>query len=233
MKRIALVFCILTVFIAGCGTPVITLTEDERSTIVTYASGVLLKYNRAADKGLTSATLSEEEETTEEKSAEETATDEEETTDASSESSEETSYAPDSDAVAIEEVLELNGLDIEYDSISYMQTFSEGDYFDMSAASGNTYQVLTIKLTNNTSSKISVDILNQNPTLTYEINGESYKAMTTVLSEDFHNMQTSVAAGKSKTAVLITEVSEDDSIDAESIILYATVNGTKGCVTLL
>ncbi len=226
MKRIALCLCILTVFLTGCGTPVITLTENERSNIVTYAAGVLLKYNRLADKGMTSAQLPEEEETEDTTTEEDVAgeTDAGETTE---------TYAPTQGAVDIADVLELSGLDIEYESISYKDTFSEGDYFNMSASSGNTYQVLTIKLTNNTSSKVSVDILNQSPTITYDINGESYKAMTTVLTDDFHNMQTSVAAGKSKTAVLITEVSQGDEKDPESVILYATINGTKGCVTLL
>ena len=65
---LAAAFCI---FLAGCGTPMYKLTEEEENLIVAYASGTVAKGNRYMTQGLTYPQPEVEEELPEEPVAEE------------------------------------------------------------------------------------------------------------------------------------------------------------------
>ena len=232
MKKIAIAMCAVMVCLTGCGSQVITLTEDESNQIVTYAADVLLKYNGAAAHGINSTTLADEEQTDTAADTSQDTTNTSEESDSTSDTSGQT-YTQDSSAVSLSEVLNLEGCTVEYVSLTSADSLTEGDYFDMLPQSGDVYQVLTVRIVNNTGSDVSLDFSSQSPQFTYEINGQTYKAARTVLSDDLANMQTTIKSGDSQKAVLVTEVSEGSILEPESIFLYCLVNDIKGYVTLL
>ena len=62
MKKIFAILLLATVFVSGCGTPLIDLTAAESQRIVSYASYVLMKHNDAALKGIVKVPVVQEEE---------------------------------------------------------------------------------------------------------------------------------------------------------------------------
>lgn len=57
--------------LAGCGDPMVPLTEDEESTVVNYSAGILAKHNSFQQEGMTAVYPEEEEEPEEEEDSEE------------------------------------------------------------------------------------------------------------------------------------------------------------------
>ncbi len=232
MKKSIILTCALALCLTGCGTPVISLTEDENDQIVSYAAETLLKYNSKASHGLTYAQLPEET-VAEEETAEESDAENDTTIDIDAAEQDSVHYAPDSSAVDMSQVLDLGGCSFEFVGVSSTDTLTEGDYFDMTAPSGYVYQVLTVRVANHGSSDAALDLRGQSAKFTYDLDGTSFKGVTTVLSDDLANLQTTIGAGDSLTAKIVSQVKSDNAVsEPESVILYCTVNDIKGYVTL-
>ena len=234
MKKIALFLCVGLLFLSGCGTQLLNLTEDEESQIISYASYILLKYNGAAQKGITDAQI-ESSDTTEETQKQEAAEEpsEEETT--SGDAGEQTSSGDASSSageeqdstisdLAIDEVLDFSGCSLSYVSCETAEDYTEGTYFSMTPASGCDYLILKFSIANKSDAETNVDLIDQLPMFSAQIDGETYSSLTTVLSGDLANINETIAAGDSLEAVLLFEIPEGSAGAVTSVSVKADGN---------
>ncbi len=228
MKKMALLLCLSTIFLTGCGTSLITLTDSESELIISYASYVLLKYNAKAVHGLTDADLEDTaDETTEETTQEET-----QTADASGDVSTEnsTGTSTEESTASLDEVLDLSGCSISYVSSEIADDYMEEELFLATPSSGCCYLVLTFSITNQTGNTVSVDTLSQLPSFQVLVGDSSYTASRTVLSNDLANIDEDIAAGDSTDAVLLVEVPEGTTDSASKVTV--TVGENSGSMDI-
>ena len=68
VMKIGAVLVAAAMFLAGCGDPMVSLTEDEEDIVVNYSAGTLAKHNSYQQEGMTA--LFPEEEPSEEEAEE-------------------------------------------------------------------------------------------------------------------------------------------------------------------
>ena len=228
MKRAMLALCAMCLFLTGCGTKLITLTEEEEDQIVSYASLALLKYNYHAAKGITNA-KPEVPEKPEDDEEEEEEQDLEESGDASAAAvTEEDTAIP---TVAFDEALDLSGCALTYDKGEFATEYSEGNYFTMSpTGAGNIYLVLNFVLSNDTKKDAEVDVLSQMPSFSVDMGETNADSVSTVLSADLSNIKETIKAGESKNVVVLFEVPDGTGDVPKSMTV--TVDGRQGTMEL-
>ncbi|MCR4842611.1 MAG: hypothetical protein K5840_05065 [Eubacterium sp.] len=235
MKKLALLVCVGILFLSGCGTPLIELTDEENREIVSYASYILLKYNGAAAKGVTGVSVSGDAQETEETEESETQEVEEQMDETAA--SAETGDASEADSTSaavtksILDVLNLGGCTLSYSDESVVEDYTEGTYFSMTPSSGNDFLIVKMKLENNTGNSVTVDVPAQGLTFSAVIGGSEEDAMITVLSGDLANIKEDIDDGSSKEVLLFFEIPSGSTDKATQIIATAG-DGTKGALEI-
>ncbi|MCR4955354.1 MAG: DUF4352 domain-containing protein [Lachnospiraceae bacterium] len=215
MKKITAMMLIVTMLfsLTGCGAEqMVELTDDERTKIVQFSAHVIGEFNKSQPEGYRPLNKNQidklnapEEETKEE----ETNTEE-----AKENSSSGTSEAGDTTStektVTLTEALGISGIKATVSGYKVRKDYVKDNVFAMSAAKGNKYIVMNVKIKNTGSSKVKCNILKKNLRLKLDINnGEgNATALTTLLPNDFSTYNGSVKAGKTVKTVLVFEVPE-------------------------
>ena len=118
---------------------------------------------------------------------------------------------------AVEEVVDLSGCVISYDGAEATQDYTEGTYFSMTPDEGNQYIILKYTISNNTTSGITVDVMDQRVSFSATIGGSPADALSTVLPRDLANVNEVIKAGESIQAQIIFEVPEGTEASAENV----------------
>ncbi len=235
MKKIFAILLLACVFVSGCGTPLIELTTDESQRIISYASYVVMRHNSAADKGVVklaeSADAAPNENANDESPAEEAASPQgesadSESADASQGQTAEASASAGNEGTAVASVSEaadLSGCTIAYSGIEEVSEYTEGTYFSMTPSSGNVYFIVRYTLKNDSSDAVTVNLMDQRPAFTADIDGTSYEAKSTVLSSDLANINNQIESGGTLDTIIMFEVPEGTAQTLNS--LQVTVNG--------
>lgn len=231
---ICMMLCGIIIFTFGCGTQSYDLTEENQDSVANYAAHVLTKYNSKQMEGLlymTSDELEEAENKTD-KTKEETDTsaEPEKKNNTSSVSS---TKADTEKTVTLNQALGLEtGLTASYTSYDITDSYVEGSYFSMSAASGKTYLVVHIEL-KAADGDVSCDMLSKNWNYRIVINdGKEIGAQTSILLNDLGTYQGMISKDQAVDCVLLFEVPKESVEGITSLSLKVQGMDSKNTVNL-
>ena len=190
IKRIGIAAVIFCIFLTGCGTSMVKLTEEEENIIVAYASGSVAKNNRYMLKGLRYPKEEEEEEEEEQPVAPKP---EEEAESVpvpdQGDGQPEAGTAdpqPAGQTATLAEAVGQGAITAEYRGYELRQNYIVGDYFALNAGAGMTYLVLNIGLVNTSQEPVECNMFARNVDCSIYINEVlTANAVNTVLTEDF------------------------------------------------
>lgn len=250
IKRFLLLISVMcfSLFFTACGEPLYTMTEEEEAVITAYASKTVSKFNKNQTTGIANARVKEGElddeyepneadsEGTEEVIGEENTEVEYDpetgepivTDETQDETSEETS---DDAGYSMTDAIEIPGVEFtcsEFDVTSDYKT----NNFVLSQVSGKKYVVLSIEAKNTSDS--SVDFSNYTGR-TYNLSlngGAKTSTQYTPLSNDLANYDGILAAGDSKSFILVFLFSDSSVENISSLELFITSDGTTRGTTI-
>ena len=157
------------------------------------------------------------------------------TSDDSSEGSSSETTASEGTAISETEKQSLgNGLYLTYTGYYVTTSYPQDDAsFVITADTGKKLLVLGFKITNETNSAVTLDMVSTNPHFQILVNGENigYTGVT-ILENDLSSFYGTIAAGEKKSLVLVKQISETDSKNIDSLGMIASINGTEQTVTL-
>lgn len=222
------VFCL-----SGCQTSTIPeMSEEETALVAQYAANLILTNNKKHDTGIATQAEIEKDEAKRERQR----LREEEAKKAADKAAEqgETSEIDDASAVVenadIAQFLGLQDVVIAYQSNEVCDAYpgddSEDSFFAMNATEGNQLLVLKFNIQNNSAEDKEIDILNQYPLFRISVNGgEDKSALTTLLLDDLSTFKDTLAAGESKEAVLVIQISDEEAGEGvQSLTLTTKLN---------
>lgn len=230
--RKSMVFVLmLSMFLSGCGTPIIPLTEEEEDIIVAYASGAVAKGNLCQTQGLTylQPEPEEEQEVLQEQEQEQPIEDENQTDNTENVGQTETENTNEvtTNVTTFTELLNMAGIIAEYKGYEISDTYTEGGYFAINAAEGNTFVILKVALTNSTEQPIDCNIYEKNLSCGLLVNGAlSARAMTTIMLNDFLTYINTIEPMATADTVVIFEVSEEVIGDVQTLAIELEMNET-------
>lgn len=228
---------------AGCGDSLYTMTPEEESAIVSYASQIVAKYNGFQQDGeiYVSQEDLEGEEETEEPARQELP----------GEGSTEVVALPDDMQAAdvspkgyvsdigegtegtVGEALSLGNIHADYTGSSLCTSYEKSDAYAVDAENGKQLLVLNIKLANQTEQNINVDLLTAKPIFQAIVNEtETVPAQMTILSNDLSTYKGEIAAGTSVDTVLLFQVSQEIK-EVTSVQLKITVGSERYIINIM
>lgn len=235
VRKVGTVLCGITaaILMAGCGSIMPDLTEEETEIISEYAAGVLLKYDRVYSSRLMDASEFEEEEnkkaeweaaasvqeTAEEEVPEESVADTTEVIDASQDT--EVAAVPST----IEEFYGIQDITFQYTGYELTQSYpsgTEGDavFFAMDATEGTQLLVLKFTAANGSAADQTLDMIGSGAKFKVSVNGASGEnALSTMLLNDMQTYKDVIPAGASTELVSIVEVPQSVTVETIDFIL--------------
>ena len=97
---------------------------------------------------------------------------------------------------------------------------------------GSQLLVLKVKLTNQSSQDLAIDILAMTPAFSVTVNGEyTAAAQTTILPNDLSTYQGTLLAGESGETVLLFEIPQEVQAVSD-LSLKVTMNGSQNTIKL-
>ncbi len=251
IKRFCLLISIMSfsLMFTGCGEPLYAMTEEEEAIITAYASKAVSKFNKNQTIGIANARVrtgeldedyspdeKEEEEATEATEGEEQVEIDPETGEpiAPAEGEAEGEASEDSsadDGYSFTDAMNIEGVEFtcsEFDVTPEYKTKS----FLLEKVSGKKYLVLSITAKN--TSKSSVDF-SKYADRSYSLSlngGEKTKAEFTPLGNDLNNYDGLLAAGDTKSLVLVFLFSDSSVENITSLELFVTSEDTTRGTTI-
>lgn len=224
MKRSGLVGVVLCLFLTGCGEELWTMTPEEESLIVAYASGAVAKNNKYQVQGLTYYEEQEPEEPEPEPEQEPQDTYQEEGQQPTEGSVQEPGQADEMNqggvSASLADAAGLSPVTAEYHGYQLMDKYMEGNYFALAAQPGNQLVVLSIGLFNPTQQPVECNNIARNIRCTLLINGQAQSdAMPTALLNDFISYLNTLQAGETQETVLFFEVPAEAAGNIQSLAL--------------
>lgn len=211
--------------LTGCGEELTKLTASEEALIVNYSAGVVGKYNRYQQDGMTAVVSQETEEKEQQKEIDKKgSSNQEEETDLN-ENISKGDTPKEGKRMKLTDILAIPGVEIKYEGYDVSKSYKENNSQVINASDGRTYFIMKAKVTNTGSEDIDCDILGKNPVFTLSLNGAAFvKNQVTELSNDLSTYKKDIAAGASKDAVLIFEVSEKEAANITSAEVGVRIN---------
>ena len=230
---LAAAFCI---FLAGCGTPMYKLTEEEENLIVAYASGTVAKGNRYMTQGLTYPQPEEEEileEPVDQEPEEDVGESEQQPGNQGEAGSSGEPETEQAQTATITEALNIAGVTAEYRGYQIMYSYTEGNYAGMSASAGYAYLIMNIALINTSPQPVECNLWSRNVSLNLYINGEqAADSMMTMLLDDFTTYFDTLGASSTVDTIAIFEVPENMVQSIQSLSIDMEVDGVLYQITL-
>ncbi len=228
-----LIFCSL--FLTGCGTKLLKLTDEQEKAVVAYSAAAVSKYNKNQEKGITGppATPTKKDDSSDkdkkdQKDQKDKSTDDNKSS--GTENPEQTSPEGDGAAankVSLNDALQLSGVTITLVNSEVKSVFNSTNYYSLMPEKGKEFLVLNFEITNTSGADQPVDFLSKNATYTAKVNGAtSAENDKTILLNDLATYQGTVKNGETQTLVLLFQFSEDTISNLTSVGLSVTVNGT-------
>lgn len=239
-------FILVAVSLSGCG--VITLTDKESDLIAQYAAGALLNHTETYGDRLIVTPVSEAA-VSAEPTVEPVVTEIPETTQepVATETPNETSLPAETQApadgtlpdateeptVSLNELYQVAGMDITYNRYEFCNEYpKKSDSYQISANKDEILLVVKFKVTNTTSKKKRINLINRQ--ISYEMSADEsrYKPTISVLENGGLNfLDTKIKPGASEEAVLIYAVPKKVR-DAQSIGITVAEGDNKSKVIL-
>jgi hypothetical protein len=215
MKKILLFTTMLFLFsLTGC-IQNYELTEEQTDSTAEYMAGLLLKYDdNYEDKLFLPDDISNDNPTDDDSddvnSVEPTPGEEQENetgdNDVSGNGNE------DNKDYTLAEVIGLNNFDIEFSGYQFYESYPEdadSSYFRLEPREGNQYLVASFEITNLSEKDNSLDLSDTPVLYQLDVNvGTLHEPWLTLLKDDLQFINMTMGAGKSKTAILVFEVSK-------------------------
>lgn len=235
-----------TMFFAGCGDPLVPLTEEEESIVVNYSAGTLAKHNSYQQEGLTAIYPEDEEEAeeTEEPQEKEDSDDtkgqEEDKKDKPQEKekepgnkSEDASAEEETKQLTLTEALSVPGIEFSYHDYSTAVNYKQGEAFSMDASAGNVLLMLNVNMTNTGSKAAECDLLSKQPQFTLSLNGEAgIPNQMTMLTNDLCTYKGTMDPGQTEAMILMFEVPEKAAENISSLQLSVKLGGRDNKIIL-
>jgi hypothetical protein len=221
----------VSLLLGGCGTPLYTLTDDEENLIVSYAAHALAQCNVYQKDGMTNAQLPEEEETQEQQvaSSESTDTSEQEISEASSSATtESTGVNQNEETVSLAAAIgQDSGLSVSYKGYQVQDSYQEVNYYAVDPDVGKRLVVMKFKIKNPTDQDIELDTVSLDNTFYASFDGEdSIKETVSFGAQSLSFYDGVIKAGKSKTAVLLFQLPEEEADQFTTVDLMVQLDGT-------
>lgn len=231
MKKAGIFLCgvIVAGLLAGCGSTMPDLTQEETDIISEYAVGILLKYDKNHGSRLVDTT--EYEPVAEEVPEEipEVEPEQEPEPEVSENDTEVVDVSQDAETAAIPSTIEeyygIEGVTFQYLGYDLAASYppgADGDslFFAMDATEGSQLLVLRFMATNVTSSDLILNMMNYGVKFRISVNGETgQSALTTMLLNDLQTYKDVLPAGYSVELVSIVEIPQSSSVETIDFIL--------------
>ncbi|SOB91758.1 hypothetical protein [Pseudobutyrivibrio ruminis] len=241
------VMCFSLLFTA-CGEPLYTMTEEEEAVITAYASKTVSKFNKNQTTGIANARVKPGE-LDDEYAPDET--DSEETEEAIDEENTEVEYDPETGEPIVTDETEEGTAEEGSEDAGYSMTDAieipgveftcaefdvAADYktnnFVLSQVSGKKYVVLSIEAKNTSDSSVDFSKYTGR-TYNLSLNGGAKESTQyTPLSNDLANYDGILAAGESKSFILVFLFSDSSVENISSLELFITSDGTTRGTTI-
>ncbi len=250
-KYTAIVLTML-LFITGCTSSFVDLSEDESKQIVNYSTNVLNDHNATVKGSLKSLTdtdlkdivIKDDPSIIEEiEAAKEEATREfeeaaghiepESSSSGSGESAAEEGNVPlEIQNADIASIIGLQGFSVDYSGHSVLDSYPdpsdpEADMlFSIEPATAkDKLLVLYFNVTNTGEEEAECDILDLRPKFRFKTDGKTHSFLTTLLLDDLSTLEVTLQPGESKRAVLVAELSEEKTSALSGITLIVVGEG--------
>lgn len=234
--------------LSGCAlAPVPDMTEEQEKLVAEYAAGLLLKYDQSYDNQIMTPEQLEkakEKERIQKERDEKTrilaqqylektkAAENNKSKKKSSEKSDDTKKEENKgpEAItgsAIGTFLGTDGLEISYDGFKTVKSYPEtgNNVFSVDAANGNELVVANIKVSNQSSDAIDIDMFSRDVVFYLDLaDGSKIPCCSTLLLDDFSIYKDQISAGTSVGTILLFETAQGVSLDGASI---GIMDGTK------
>lgn len=229
MRKACTFLCgvIVVGLLAGCGSTMPDLTQEETDLISEYAVGVLLKYDKKNGSRLVDT--SEYENVVEEVPEEIPDVEQEPEPEIPENDTEVVDVSQDVEAVSppstIEEYYGIDGVTFQYLGYELADSYPpEADgadvFFAMDATEGSQLLVLRFMATNTTSSDLILNMMDYGVRFRVSVNGEAgQSALTTMLLNDLQSYKDVLPAGYSVELVSIVEVPKSSPVETIDFIL--------------
>lgn len=231
----------MVIFLAGCGSDFLDMTQEEERMVGEYAANLLLKYDANNRSRLVSRDIVAEGYIEQEQTADNEIPDSTQTMDPV----EDTPVVEigqkqegDMDAGSLTGFYGLpEGVTITYQGNevldSYTQDGEANDYFALDASEGKKLLVLKFKIENRSESEQPIDLLSRNTIIRVTVNGNrKYNILTTMLVNDMSTYKGNLPAGEGTDVVLLAEVDEENSDNLSTLNLQLK-NDTRSCTIQL
>ena len=221
MKRFGLIIIICFMLsLTGC-IQEYSAAEQQNDAVAEYMAGLLLKYDEDYEQGLTPMNEIPVENTT---------------TDMGTDTPTPT-IAPEDDSTinsdgkevvtqkeyTLTEVIGEKDFDIQFKGYQITETYPEdieSTYFSLTPREGNQLLVTSFSVLNNTDSEKTLNLSKAKIIYQLDINvGTVYKPSLTLLENDLQYIDMAIKGGKTKTVLLIFEVSKDKDITEINLII--------------
>ena len=247
--KIAATLVAAAVTLGGCGEALYEMTPEEQEAVVSYASHAVAKFNNFQKDGevFVRKDILEEDTDTQEK-AQDVQTPPEDgaagNTDAApktddSQDGAENAGSPSApqgqeteSSSTIGEALDLGVIRADFMGSSLCATYEKSASYAVDAPPGSQLLVKNVKLVNQSSEDLAIDILAMTPAFSVTVNGEyTAAAQTTILPNDLSTFQGSLLAGESGDTVLLFEIPQEISAVSD-LSLKVTMNGSQNTIKL-
>ena len=240
-------FLIPTLLMTGCIDAMPELTEEQSAIIAEYSASLLLKYSpnfeyRIADEEeLLEAMSVETTESADIENSEEISTDiqeelpdkveetqDVEATDSTEESSEiSTEDMMDNIDADIAQLLQIDKVSMKYTSYEICNSYPQDSAgFSVSAAQGKNLLVIHLDIENITEENVQCDLFEQKLNISLKVNGDSVKALNTMLPNEIQSYIDTIEAGEVNSVVAVAEI--DEISDDEITNLVFEISNTNG-----
>lgn len=227
----------VSLLFTGCSNEIPELSETQQAQVVDYAAGIVRKYNK--NQSIKLKSLEETQQVVQAKLEAQKALDEM----MANKAKEESSLQPDPEVAVVdtpqtieatmESALKADGISITYSDYAIKDFYpdtADGMYFLMDATAGNKLLVVKFTAQNNSGADAMLDVIGTGSRFRVQVNGETKKALTTMLLNDLANYQGTIPAGESEELVVVCEIPEEQEGSIESLAL--NIRNADGTATV-
>ncbi|MGN0241312.1 MAG: DUF4352 domain-containing protein [Candidatus Weimeria sp.] len=212
----------ISVMLSGCAFQVTELKEEDQDKVAAYCAQIVSKYNESPDKGL--AVLPDEKQQQTDSSAEVTSSDGSTDQAADTQSAETTSDAGTVETKTFTEAIGIKGVSVLFRDARTAGGYSSSDVYDLSPDKGNELLVVRLKLKNNTSKSVRIDMTSSNLKFQATYGDDTVDADLTLLLNDMTTYQGTLKAKKSRNMVMLFQFPKGTIKDTSKVV-YTVTNG--------
>lgn len=232
-----LILSFALLFASGCGSKLPELSEEENDLVAEYAAGLALENSKNYDDGIATEEEIEKAEKLQERMEKRA---EAETQPVSTEEVPQQpveSTAEVEDYVDLATFLELSDFSINFQGYDIFDSYPEdtetGNYISITSQEKSSLLVCKFTVENLTGVEKEINILDKNAIFRISFNsGEQISALPTLLPDDMTTLKDVIGANGSIEVVTVSEVSDDEITDIQTLTMQVKYAGNTGVVKL-